>query len=109
MEFRAVDKRMREITTAATCSHTRHLPLLTVGHNSSMVFSSGDSLKQYIPNVSIKGTLRSSVLHKAIEFILYFLLITIINSISYSFYNQQIILILVVKKNEKLFVPIIQN
>lgn len=87
VEFGAVDQRMCEIPTAAACSHTCRLPLLTIGHNSSMVFSSGDSLKQNTPNIGIKGTLPNSVLIQQLNEIYYFLFITISSNIYWFFYG----------------------
>lgn len=44
VQLRAVNQRMSEISTAAACTHTGQLPLLTVRHHSCVVLSCGDSL-----------------------------------------------------------------
>lgn len=45
VQLRAVDERVSEISAAAASTHTGNLPLLAVGHHSSMVLSRGDALE----------------------------------------------------------------
>lgn len=45
VQLGAVDERVSEISAAAASTHAGNLPLLAVGHHSSMVLSRGDALE----------------------------------------------------------------